>query len=169
MIAFMQILDSCISEALRMHGAPLITREVLESGYEFRMPSGESFRFRKGDRLLIYPQFLHFDAEIFPNPESFKFDRFIDPPSSYRKDGYEVPFGMALMPFGGGATYCPGRKFARNEIKTIAAYLLANFSMSIIRPTEGESTNDDVNIGRTGAGTLPPLVGAMVSITPKFA
>ena len=25
---------------------------------------------------------------------------------------------MAYLPFGGGATYCPGRRFARNEVTT---------------------------------------------------
>ena len=34
----------------------------------------------------------------------------------------------------GGATYCPGRRFARNEVKTIVAVLLTQFDLAIVDP-----------------------------------
>lgn len=163
-----QVLDSCISEALRLRAAPMITREVLEDAFTFRMPSGEDLRFRKGDRLLILPTFLHMDPEIFPDPTQFKYDRFIDPPTSYRKNGADIPFNMALMPFGGGSSYCPGRKFARNEMKTIAVYLLHNFNMTFADPSTAAEYSADCDYSRTGAGTLPPKKGVPVRISPKY-
>ena len=33
-----------------------------------------------------------------------------------RQGGKSLNANMAYLPFGGGATYCPGRRFARNEV-----------------------------------------------------
>lgn len=167
----MQVLDSCITETLRLTAGPLVVREVTAPSFTFTLPSGEALRFRQGDRLMLFPYFQHHDPELFPNPEAFQHDRFVDPPLSYRKAGYSVPFSAAVMPFGGGATYCPGRKFARNEIKTIAAYLLANFNVSLADPSELGATDytADIDYGRVGTGTFPPVRGVTVKISPKYA
>jgi cytochrome P450 len=39
-------------------------------------------------------------------------------------NGQKVPSSACMIPFGGGASYCPGRKFARAEIKTLVAQVL---------------------------------------------
>ena len=149
---------------------PLVVREVLAPSASFTMPSGEALRFRRGDRLVVFPYFQHHDPDLFPDPETFKHDRFIDPPVSYSKGGYSIPYSTAVMPFGGGTTYCPGRKFARNEMKTIAAYLLANFNMSLADHLEPAAAGHkaDINYGRVGTGTFPPVRGVSVRVSPKF-
>jgi hypothetical protein len=46
--------------------------------------------------------------------------------------GQSVQASLCFIPFGGGATYCPGRKFARNEIKTMVAQLFVRFKVESV-------------------------------------
>ena len=63
-------------------------------------------KLRKGDRVAIFPPLLHHDpARVGPHPEEFQLDRYL------------ARSGTPLMPFGGGISLCPGRKFALREIK----------------------------------------------------
>lgn len=60
------------------------------------------------------------------------------------------------MPFGGGYTYCPGRRFARNEVKTMVAFLLTRFELTLAY-TGNNSTDVPVFDGaRAGLGIFPP-------------
>src|SRR3546814_8224213 len=71
------VLDSCISEALRLSAGSLMLREcVVSQTIEF--PSGNSYSFRKGDLLGISPMIVHTDARHFENPDKFQYDRFIN-------------------------------------------------------------------------------------------
>ena len=51
-------------------------------------------------------------------------DRFLAnkcPAMMHLNSGRRVPSSACILPFGGGASYCPGRKFARAEIKALVA------------------------------------------------
>ena len=72
------------------------------------LDSGNSYKFRKGDKLGIFPATIHFDPDIYPNPEEFNYKRFINVPSSYTKNNKKIPSSLCFLPFGGGQTYCPG-------------------------------------------------------------
>jgi len=63
-------------------------------------------KLRKGDRVAMLSGLLHHDpAKVGPHPEEFQLDRYL------------AKSGTPLMPFGGGISLCPGRKFALREIK----------------------------------------------------
>ncbi|XP_073931059.1 prostacyclin synthase isoform X2 [Castor canadensis] len=115
----MPVLDSVLSESLRLTAAPFITREVV---VDLTMPlaDGREFSLRRGDRLLLFP-FLspQKDPEIYTDPEVFKYNRFLNPDGSEKKDFYKD--GKRLknynMPWGAGHNQCLGRSYAVNSIK----------------------------------------------------
>jgi cytochrome P450 len=45
------------------------------------------------------------------------------PTGFLKKSNQLIPTNLAFLPFGGGASLCPGRRFARNEIKTLFVML----------------------------------------------
>ncbi|XP_056679959.1 cytochrome P450 7B1 isoform X2 [Monodelphis domestica] len=124
-------LDSIIFEALRMISASANLR-VNEEDFTLSTDKGE-INLRKGDSIIIYPPMLHFDPEVFEQPEEFKFDRFVKDgkkKTTFFKRGQELPY--CLMSFGSGITKCPGRFFAVFEIKQLLILLFMFFDMELI-------------------------------------
>eukprot|EP00002_Diphylleia_rotans_P022968 TRINITY_DN4511_c0_g2_i2.p1 TRINITY_DN4511_c0_g2~~TRINITY_DN4511_c0_g2_i2.p1 ORF type:complete len:511 (+),score=116.32 TRINITY_DN4511_c0_g2_i2:46-1578(+) len=130
------LIDACINESLRLTSYSMTLRRALEE-YELKSKD-KTFLVRKGDMVVIYPNLTHMDPEIFPEPEKFNPYRFApqlipgnDPQAEpvFTKDGKVVK--NALMPFGGGVSLCPGRFFARNEIKMFVVLLLHFFDIRI--------------------------------------
>ena len=68
-----------------------------------------------------------------------------------------------LMPFGGGVSMCPGRHFARNEIKIAAAMLLHGFDVDIPQDTPTPPLDNS----RAGLGILPPVGDVPFSLKPR--
>lgn len=69
---------------------------------------------------------------------------------------------MGFLPFGGGVTHCPGRRFARNEVKTVAVCVLATLRLEL-RPGQAPPQFDGA---RAGIGIFPPKNDVLVSISP---
>ena len=80
------------------------------------------------------------------------------------KNGKKLPPSIALQPFGGGTTMCPGRHFALAEIKAFVALILVKWDLKY---EEDEMFNGSLSMGhngvprleqaRAGLGSLPPL------------
>ncbi|KAM6163970.1 prostacyclin synthase isoform 2-T2 [Rhynchocyon petersi] len=151
----MPVLDSVLSESLRLTAAPFITREVMMD-LTLPMADGREFSVRRGDRLLLFP-FLspQKDPEIYTDPEEFKYDRFLNPDGSEKKDFYKD--GKRLknynMPWGAGHNHCLGKNYAINSIKQFVFLVLTHFDL--------ELTNPDVEIpgfdlSRYGFGLMQP-------------
>jgi cytochrome P450 len=64
----MVVLDSCISEALRLMSGSMIMRQVVpKEGGTLTLNSGKSYRFRQGDKVGIFPSLTHFNEDFFPD------------------------------------------------------------------------------------------------------
>lgn len=146
----------------------LIMREVITNDCALTLASGNTYKFRKGDKIGIFPPLSHYDEDYYPNATKFQYDRFVNPPQSFVKNGQEIPFNMCYLPFGGGVYWCPGRKFARNEIKTLVAYLLVNFEMSFVNPGLAAKAQFDYDGSRAGIGIFPPKAGLDLRLRPKY-
>lgn len=79
------------------------------------------------------------------------------------KDGKALPTGIAFMPFGGGATLCPGRRFARNEVKTLVVFLLQRFDFGFAQGSTA-AKEPGFDGARAGIGIFPPKEDVNVSI-----
>jgi cholesterol 7alpha-monooxygenase len=184
-------LESVVSEALRMCIASITLREAME---DFELTLGEQVvRVRRGDHVVLAPTLTHFDPEIYPDPESFQWDRFLVPQKDDSADadngvdegnegkakeaslsgaralpprfksGKKIPPAIALQPFGGGHTMCPGRHFALAEIKAFVALVLCMWDIEHGDPcvgrklVMGEAGTPRLEQARAGLGSLPPL------------
>lgn len=145
------LLDSACSEAMRLSSGPMNGRRATES-FELPLASGESLPLEAGEDILLYPRHTHFDAAIFEAPEEFRFDRFVD--EKGRSARFELRgrrLTMPFLPFGGGMSMCPGRFFARNEIKVLVATMLVWLDTELLPVDEPA-----LDFSRIGLGVLPP-------------
>jgi cholesterol 7alpha-monooxygenase len=138
------VVHSCFQEAIRLYSAAFSPRDVVQDFiYESKDSSSSSppskFHFRKGSRIMSYFQVRHYDADIFPNPESFQYDRFLpDPvtgkPPVFTKNGKAVLEPIKI--FGGGEHACVGRRFIGYEVRHLLASLFSKFDIQL---AHGES------------------------------
>nr|XP_046263244.1 cytochrome P450 7B1 [Scatophagus argus] len=145
-------LESAINESLRLSSASMNIR-VAEEDFCLRLNGERSAAVRKGDIIVLYPQSLHMDPAIYEEPQTFRFDRYIQDgreKTDFYKDGQKLKYYR--MPFGSGSTMCPGRYFAINEIKQFLCVLLIYFDIQL---EEGQ-TRVTVDTGRAGLGILLP-------------
>uniref|UniRef100_A0A8C5RHY2 Cytochrome P450 family 7 subfamily A member 1 n=1 Tax=Laticauda laticaudata TaxID=8630 RepID=A0A8C5RHY2_LATLA len=148
----MPILDSIIKEALRLSSASMTVR-VAKKDFILQL-SSDSYHIRKDDIIAVYPQLLHLDPEIYPDPLTFKFDRYLGEngeEKTFYRNGRKLKY--YFMPFGTGLAKCPGRWFAINEIKQFLTFLLFYFEVELIDKNVKCPSLDQ---SRAGLGVLQP-------------
>lgn len=150
----MPVLDSIIKEALRLSSASLNIRTAKED-FTLHLEDG-SYNIRKDDIIALYPQLMHLDPDIYPDPLTFKYDRYLDESgkakTTFYKNGNKLKY--FYMPFGSGATICPGRLFAVQEIKQFLILMLSCFELEFV---ESQIKCPPLDQSRAGLGILPPL------------
>lgn len=130
---------------------------------------------RQGDNVVIYTPMIHFDEEIFENPYSFQWDRFLSTEDTTERKFSKHGKGIRnpIFAFGGGESMCKGRHFAVNESKiafiaTIVALDVELYHRDDINdkgyPKLGVKANcvpeskwPSVDVAAGGAGILPPI------------
>ncbi|XP_074507667.1 5-beta-cholestane-3-alpha,7-alpha-diol 12-alpha-hydroxylase-like [Sebastes fasciatus] len=149
------ILDSAVEETLRLTAAPLLTRAVLQD-MTFKMADGREYFIREGDRMALFPYMaVQVDPEIHPDPQSFKYDRFLNPNGSKKTDFYKAGKKVKYynMPWGAGVSMCPGRFFATNELKQFVFLMLVYFEFELKNPDE---KIPEIDLRRWGFGSMQP-------------
>uniref|UniRef100_A0A3Q2QMI1 Cytochrome P450, family 7, subfamily B, polypeptide 1 n=1 Tax=Fundulus heteroclitus TaxID=8078 RepID=A0A3Q2QMI1_FUNHE len=145
-------LESAINESLRLSSASMNIR-VAQEDFALRLDNERSVGVRKGDVIALYPQSLHLDPDIYEDPQTFRFDRFVQDgreKTDFSKDGQKLRY--YLMPFGSGSSMCPGRYFAVNEIKQFICLLLLYFHLQL----EDGQNRPGPDSSRAGLGILLP-------------
>ena len=133
-------LAATINEVMRVHpvlpnAEPRLVKEPVEIG---------GVRYPAGVVLMANAYLVHHDPEIYPDPGTFRPERFLErPPGTY-----------TLIPFGGGRRRCLGASFAVLEMKIVLRALLSRCEVRAASP-ERERTR------RRGI-TLSPAGGALV-------
>lgn len=88
--------------------------------------------------------------------QTFKYDRYLDESgkakTTFYKNGNKLKY--FYMPFGSGATICPGRLFAVQEIKQFLILMLSCFDLEFV---ESQIKCPPLDQSRAGLGILPPL------------
>ena len=118
--ARLKLTDSAISEALRLVTGSMVMR-VATTSTQLTLHDNSTFDIRQNDGVAIYPALTHLDSRVFPQPERYVVDRFVDS-ATPTLNGQRV--AQALMPFGAGVSMCPGRHWARNEILVLVAMMV---------------------------------------------
>ena len=70
------------------------------------------------------------------------------------KNGKELEPGAGFLAFGGGPLLCPGRRFARNEVKYLIYKLLRGYDISLEEKYIAQCPEYDS--GRAGLGIFTP-------------
>ncbi|XP_028853244.1 prostacyclin synthase [Denticeps clupeoides] len=149
------VFDSIFGETLRLTAAALITRDVVEN--KMLRVSGQDYMLRKGDRVCLFPYLSpQMDPEIHHEPEEFKYDRFLNPDGSEKKDFIKngVSVKYHTMPWGAGQNICVGRHFALNTVKHFVFMILTHLDLELC---DKRATMPPVNPSRYGFGMLQPL------------
>ncbi|KAG8443509.1 hypothetical protein GDO86_012056 [Hymenochirus boettgeri] len=149
------VMDSAVEETLRLTAAPVLIRAVKQN-MNIKMASGNEFAIRKGDRVALFPYIaVQVDPEVHPDPEKFKYDRFLNPNGTKKTEFYKKGKKLKYytMPWGAGTSICPGRFFAVNELKQFVFLMLTYFEFELENPDEEIPTIDPK---RWGFGTMQP-------------
>jgi cytochrome P450 family 138 len=77
------------------------------------------YRLPTGTRILLAASLTHNDPTLFPHPERFDPDRFLD----------AVPDTYAWIPFGGGRRRCIGATFAHMELDVVLRTILQHVEL----------------------------------------
>ncbi|RXG59119.1 cytochrome P450 4V2 [Armadillidium vulgare] len=143
----MKYLECCIKESLRLFpSVPVYGRELKEN-----IVVGEYVLPKETNAFVITYQ-LHRDPDQFPDPNSFKPERFLSE-NSVKRNPY------AYVPFGAGPRNCIGQKFALMEEKVVLSTFLRKFRV--------ESLQKMSDLKLTGNIILRPEKETLVRIFPR--
>ncbi|XP_029287749.1 prostacyclin synthase [Cottoperca gobio] len=148
------VLDSVLSETLRLTAAVMIRREVVQNKI-LHMANGQEYHLRQGDIVCLFP-FLspQMDPQIHQEPQIFQYDRFLNDMTvkdKFYKDGKRLKY--YTMPWGAGTNICVGKEFAVTAIKQFVYLLLTHLDLEMCDP---EAKMPPVNPSRYGFGMLQP-------------
>ena len=64
------LLDACITESMRLASGSLVMR-IVQRPCSITLNSGNTYHFRKGDRVGIAPPITHHDSEVYHDAHKF--------------------------------------------------------------------------------------------------
>ncbi|MBO9532267.1 MAG: cytochrome P450 [Solirubrobacteraceae bacterium] len=114
-------LDAVIKEVLRLRPVlPVVVRDVQED-VEI---GGRAIP--KGSRIACSITLMHRNPEIYPDPEAFRPERFLD----------TQPGTYTWIPFGGGIRRCLGASFALFEMKQVLPAIIEQLELAPVDPSD---------------------------------
>ena len=144
-------LTATIQETLRArpvlpNSAPRLVKEPIEVG---------GWKYEPGVCLVPNAYLVHHDASIYPEPYTFRPERFLD----------EGPGTYTWIPFGGGRRRCLGASFALVEMNVVLKAILERYDIAAASPERERSRRRSITIApRAGARTI--LVGRVPAARP---
>lgn len=133
-IAKLPYLEAVCQECLRLRPLPVVSRKLARplTVLDYELPAG---------MLLGAGAYLvHMNPDIYPEPEKFRPERFLDRNYS--------PF--EYLPFGGGARRCIGAAFAMYEMKIVLATMLATSRLELAEKKPVKSVMRAATVGPKG-------------------
>ncbi|XP_010616114.3 24-hydroxycholesterol 7-alpha-hydroxylase [Fukomys damarensis] len=117
----------CILETTRLRAPGVITRKLVKPVkiLNYTVPAG--------DLLMLSPFWLHRNPEYFPDPESFR-------PERWKEANLEKhAFLEGYMAFGAGKFQCPGRWFTLLQIQIYIILILYKYDCRLLDPLPKQS------------------------------
>lgn len=112
-------LDAAINETMRTRPVTMDIARVLAQPGEVG-----GYRFPTGTMFALSLAMLHTSPELYPEPDRFRPERFLD----------AGPSRGSFLPFGGGSHRCLGASLAMVEMRTIISTILRNVDLAVARP-----------------------------------
>ncbi|CAG5125176.1 unnamed protein product [Candidula unifasciata] len=148
------IIDSFLKETIRVTSGVFMVR-VCTADTRFSTADGRTFNIRKGDKVAMYPPVFHHDPEVFQDPETFKYDRFVD--AEFFKNGIKVKHPMT-----GFGSLCFGQKLSMLQLKWFIINVVNSFKMELLN---GERTLPNKTM--YGHEILPPTHDVRCRFIPR--
>jgi cytochrome P450 len=126
-------LQACINEALRIC-CPVtgrLPRVNPRAATTYTSPSGTTYVFPPGIVMSMSMPDLHFNADVFPEPHTFKPERWLESSGDALSNMQQY-----FVPFGRGSRMCIGQELARMELTLTAGNLFRRFDMELYETTE---------------------------------
>lgn len=146
------LLNSIWHETLRVSSSSISSRAVLS---DTTLPGGHLLK--KGARVIISAGAIHRSPAVWgPDAASFNPRRFLN------EDALSGTRKSALLAFGGGTAYCPGRHLVRDQVLCLVVALVVGFEVKEVGreglrvPEMGRSLSVEV--------MRPPLSGLRTDI-----
>ncbi|KAK7207727.1 cytochrome P450 [Myxozyma melibiosi] len=167
-----QTLEACFKEMLRLNvnlasgrvalddTTLKVTTDTLDLKDSSSPPTTtKEYRIKKGSNLLMFYNLVNWDKTLYPDPMTFKPDRFL---VDDREHNITHPEWRAFSPWGGGSHICPGRFLAHIEAVAQLTYMLWFYDIvpqeEMPKPKIGD---------RYGGGVFKPERGYKVKITRR--
>ena len=166
------LLQSIMSEVLRLYVDVLVTRELKE---DLRLPldDGKRHILLEKDGIVMAPSWLgHRDDSLWSDPPSDHFfaERFLQSdPQTGRLVFSTNATGGKFFPFGGGKTICPGRVFAKQEVLASVAMVLSSFELGFAGfvDEEGKPSQHFPGLRSSFSGSGIMVAGGDTRVTMK--
>ncbi|XP_048240572.1 cytochrome P450 3A24-like isoform X1 [Haliotis rufescens] len=140
----LKYMDHVIMETLRLYPAVVgATRVVAET------VTIKGYTFPKGCGVNIPAVKIHRDPDIYPDPQSFKPDRW------ERKSEMDP---MSYLPFGHGPRQCVGMRLAQMEMKIALSQILKKIQFVPAEDTLASIGSDDISINTGIFNTKKPIM-----------
>jgi cytochrome P450 len=146
------VLHNCFYETLRRYDSAMVMRQVTaDVAIELHAERDQvrPVSLRQGDFVCVFAPHFNLAPERFEAPLEWRLGR----PELAKR---------VVVPFGCGSSQCPGRFWARNEIKMTVYGLLTRFDIEL----DGDLPEADSN-GRIGLGMLAPRTAVGATLTPR--
>uniref|UniRef100_A0A453QCJ1 Cytochrome P450 76C4 n=1 Tax=Aegilops tauschii subsp. strangulata TaxID=200361 RepID=A0A453QCJ1_AEGTS len=116
-IGQLKYLQAIVKETFRLHPpAPFLLPHVAETTTQV-----QGYTIPKGTRLLVNVWAIGHDGKVWPEPEKFMPERFLEKDVDFKGRDFE------LLPFGSGRRMCPGTPLAVRIVHLMLASLLHRF------------------------------------------
>jgi cytochrome P450 len=139
-------LDAVIHECLRLY-PPVwsLGREAVAADRfgDFEVPAGST--------VMVSPYAIHRRADLWPEPDAFRPERFRDGPPRQSDDA------LTWLPFSAGPRYCPGDRMALLELKLALREVLRRHDVSLL---------SDAPVPREALISLRPKRDLLLRVVP---
>jgi cytochrome P450 len=142
-------LTASIQEILRLRpvlaeAEPRVVKQAIEIG---------GIRYPPGVALLVSAYLVHRDRGIYPQPEAFRPERFLQREEDGRIRG-RSPGTYTWIPFGGGRTRCLGASFAMLEMKVVLSAVLSRCEVEALRAAPERTRRRSITLSPAGQATV---------------
>ncbi len=141
-------LTASIQEILRLkpvldQAEPRVVKRPIEIG---------GVEYPPGVALVASVYLVHRDPDIYPRPEEFRPERFLEKAGG--RAGGRGPNQYTWIPFGGGRTRCLGASFAMLEMKVVLRAVLQACEIAPVNPAAERTRRRSITFSPAGQATV---------------